>query len=90
MAAWMAVPWATASSGDTSQLGSRPPKWSRSSERSRAIREEPPTSTSSSTSAGAICTRESTSLTGWRARSSSGVTIFSNPARSTVSGPAAV
>ena len=41
---------ATASSGETAQLGSRPSKNSRSNWRMRAMRDEPPTSTSSSTS----------------------------------------
>eukprot|EP00327_Prymnesium_parvum_P033061 CAMPEP_0195598092 /NCGR_PEP_ID=MMETSP0815-20121206/3330_1 /TAXON_ID=97485 /ORGANISM="Prymnesium parvum, Strain Texoma1" /LENGTH=142 /DNA_ID=CAMNT_0040737469 /DNA_START=276 /DNA_END=703 /DNA_ORIENTATION=- len=67
MAAWMAVPCATASSGDTSQLGYLPPKYSRSILRTYAMRVEPPTSTTSSTSSRRMPTVESTLATGKRA-----------------------
>mmetsp|Transcript_17430 Transcript_17430/g.43831 ORF Transcript_17430/g.43831 Transcript_17430/m.43831 type:complete len:217 (+) Transcript_17430:233-883(+) len=72
MAAWMAVPCATASSGDTSQLGYLPPKYSRSILRTYAMRVEPPTSTTSSTSSRRMPTVESTLATGKIARSKRG------------------
>ena len=88
MGACIAVPCATASSGETAQFGSFP-KRSASNDRTRDMRDDPPTRTSSSTSEVRMPTRSSTVFTGAIARAKRCDALASYSARVSVRGAAA-